>query len=38
MLHKLSVESAASVLLMLFLHILNDIGELPLHSLILIRF
>jgi hypothetical protein len=26
------------VLLMLFLHILNDIGELPLYSLRLIRF
>ena len=30
------MESAASVLLMLFLHILSDIGELSLHSFVFI--
>ena len=34
----LSVESTASVLLMLFLHVLNNVGELSFYLLTLIRF
>ena len=32
------MKSTTSTLLMLFLHILNDVGELPLYSLRLIGF
>ena len=32
----LSVESTASFLLMLFIHVLNDIGKLSLHSFVFI--
>ena len=38
MISKLSVESTASVLLLFFLHVLNNIEELTLHLLTLIRF
>ena len=32
------MESTTSTLLLFFLHVLNDVGELPFYSLTLIRF